>query len=69
MTQFLQHEPPFTVQQLVLLHLPDICRGNTLIPIPGVVVTPGIEVSIVRIRNRTGQIEDIQVSTDDLNAR
>ncbi len=60
---------PFQVQQLVLVHLPDVNRSYTAIPVPGVVVRPGVSETMVRIRNLAGDIITIPVRTDELIGR
>lgn len=60
---------PFQVQQLVLVHLPDVSRNYALVPVPGVVVRPGTAETVVRVRNLTGHLVTISISNDDLAAR
>ena len=60
---------PFQVQQLVLVHLPDVSRNYALVPVPGVVVRPGANETAVRVRNLTGHLVTISISNNDLAAR
>ncbi len=59
----------FQSQQLVLVHLPDPDRNHTLIPVPGVVVTPGTRETVVRIRSLAGTFKTISVNTNTLSER
>jgi len=63
------HLAPLQVQQLVLVHLPDSSRSYTLVPVPGVVVASGVDETMVRIRNLTGDIINISVRTNELVVR
>ncbi len=62
-------EYTFTTQQLVMVRLPDARRNNALTPVPGVVVSTGIDEVTIRIRNHEGVVENITVSTKALIAR
>ncbi len=60
---------PFQVQQLVLVHLPDVSRNYTLVPVPGVVISAGPNETMVRVRNLAGNIVNVSISNDDLVTR
>lgn len=63
------HLSPLQEQQLVLVHLPDSSRSYTLVPVPGVVVAPGVDETLVRIRNLSGDFINIAVRTNELVVR
>ncbi len=60
---------PFQVQQLVLVHLPDVSRNYALVPVPGVVLRPGTNETMVRVRNLAGNIVNVSIGNDNLVAR
>jgi hypothetical protein len=64
-----RQETPFEQHQLVLTHLPDSSRDGAVVPVPGVVVMPGVLTSVVRIRDIKGNIATRVILNDELIAR
>jgi hypothetical protein len=60
---------PFSKHELVLTHIPDPSRGGAVVPVSGVVVTPGALTSTIRIRNLEGKMALIVVLNRDLVGR
>jgi hypothetical protein len=60
--------PAFTVDSLVIIHLPDDASG-TFVPVPAVVVEPGEEHSTIQLRDRDSRILEISVDNELLSER
>lgn len=60
---------PFAAHELVMTHLPDPAQNNRMVPVVGVIVTPGVLTSEIRIRNKHGEFAAIVVLNSDLVSR
>ena len=54
---------------LILTHLPDPTRDNTIVPVAGVVVEPGESESVIVVRDMAGKTREIAVSNELLSER
>ena len=58
-----------TIGQLIITHLPDPAHENRDVAVPGVVLVPGQEVTIIRVRDLSTHIAEIEVDNSKLSTR
>jgi hypothetical protein len=64
-------QQPVTFQQneLVITHLADPTRGGAQVPVSGVVVQPGTNETVVRVRDKAGHTKEVTLANVLLSTR